>query len=61
MGRRKPERGEDPIADKIQDFLEGKGAAGKLFKNLTDGLLGGGGGGGEKDERRSTRRRRDDY
>lgn len=43
-GRPKAQRGEDPIADKIEDFLAGKGSAGKLFKNLTDGLLGGGGG-----------------
>ena len=41
-GRKKPVRGDDPIADKIEDFLSGKGSAGKLFKNLTDGILGGG-------------------
>ena len=54
-GRRKAERGEDPIADKIEDFLTGKGSAGKLFRSLTDGLLGGG---DDKPARR--RRRRDD-
>lgn len=51
-GRPKAQRGEDPIADKIEDFLAGKGSAGKLFKNLTDGLLGGGGGGGDDGKRR---------
>jgi len=49
-GRPKTQRGEDPIADKIEDFLAGKGSAGKLFRNLTDGLLGGGGGGGGGDD-----------
>lgn len=49
-GKPKPQRGEDPIAEKIEDFLSGKGSAGKLFKNLTDGLLGGGG--GEEKKRR---------
>ena len=53
-GRLKPERGEDPIADKIEDFLAGKGSAGKLFKNLTDGLLGG----GSKEKDRDDGRRR---
>ena len=53
-GRRKPERGEDPIADKIEEFLAGKGSAGKLFKNLTDGLLGG----GSKERDRDDGRRR---
>ena len=54
-GRRKPERGEDPIADKIEDFLAGKGSAGKLFKNLTDGLLGGGGRDKDRDDGRRRR------
>ena len=53
-GRRKPEKGDDPIADKIEEFLAGKGSAGKLFKNLTDGLLGGG---GAKESGRDRRRR----
>lgn len=34
-GRRKPERGEDPLADTVEEFLSGKGAAGKLFSRLT--------------------------
>ena len=54
-GRRKPEKGEDPIAEKIEEFLAGKGSAGKLFKNLTDGLLGGGA--KEKEKDRDRRRR----
>ena len=41
-GRRKPDKGEDPIADKIEEFLSGKGSAGKLFKNITENFLGGG-------------------
>ena len=44
-GRRKQERAEapsDPIADKIEEFLSGKGSAGKLFKNITDNFLGSG-------------------
>ena len=55
-GRRKPERSEDPIADKIEEFLSGKGSAGKLFKNLTDGLLGGGNADADKGSRRRRRR-----
>ena len=55
-GRKKPERGDDPLADKIEDFLGGKGSAGKLFKNITEGFLGG----GDKDRDRD-RRRRSDY
>lgn len=55
-GRKKPERGEDPIADKIEEFLSGKGSAGKLFKNLTDGLLAGGNADTDKSSRRRRRR-----
>ena len=55
-GRKKPERGEDPIAEKIEEFLSGKGSAGKLFKNLTDGLLGGGNADVDKSSRRRRRR-----
>lgn len=40
-GKRKPEAGEDLIADKLEEFLSGTGS--KLFGNLVDGLLGGGG------------------
>ena len=54
-GRKKPERGEDLISDKIEDFLSGKGSAGKLFKSLTDGILGGGNGDVEKDSQRRRR------
>ena len=54
-GRKKPERGEDPISDKIEEFLSGKGSAGKIFKSLTDGLLGGGNGDSEKESRRRRR------
>lgn len=55
-GRKKPERGEDPIADKIEEFLSGKGSTGKLFKSLTDGLLGGGSADVDKSSRRRRRR-----
>lgn len=44
----------DPIAVKVEEFLAGKGTAGKLFTTLKDSLLGGG-----KEERSSGRRRRD--
>lgn len=40
-GRRKTEPGEDFLADKLEEFLNGKGAARKLFGNFADGLLGG--------------------
>jgi hypothetical protein len=39
-GRKKPEPGEDVLADKLEAFLAGKGAARKLFGNFADGLLG---------------------
>lgn len=48
QGRKKAERGEDLVADKIEDFLAGKGSAGKIFRDLTEKVLGGGGGGGGK-------------
>lgn len=51
-GRKKSD---DPIGEKIEEFLQGKGGASKLFKNLTDGLLGEGSGSGSS---RSARRRR---
>lgn len=38
-GRRKTE-GEDPLADKLEEILAGKGAAGKMFGNFLDGLFG---------------------
>ena len=41
-GRPKPQKGEDPIADKIEEFLSGKGSASKFLKNITDNFLGGG-------------------
>ncbi|RMZ83511.1 hypothetical protein DV737_g1620, partial [Chaetothyriales sp. CBS 132003] len=31
---------EDPLADRIDDILQGKGTAGKLFGNLVDGIFG---------------------
>ena len=39
-GRKKPEPGEDPMADRLDNILAGKGATGKLFGNLVDGLFG---------------------
>lgn len=53
-GRRKPEKGEDPWADKFEDFLTGKGVAGALFERLAGGL--GGGRDGDKDSGRRRRR-----
>jgi hypothetical protein len=43
-GRKVPERGEDPLADKIEDLFSGKGLAGGIFKRLTGDLLGDGAG-----------------
>jgi hypothetical protein len=44
-GRKKPEAGEDLLAGRLEEFLNGKGAARKLFGNFADGLLGGSRGG----------------
>ena len=38
-GRKKPETGDDPLADKIDELLSGKGPGGKFFGRLT-GLFG---------------------
>jgi hypothetical protein len=43
-GRKVPERGEDPLADKIEDLFSGKGLAGGILKRLTGDLLGDGSG-----------------
>ena len=39
-GRKKTEPGEDPVADRIDAILHGKGATGKLFGNFVDGIFG---------------------
>lgn len=39
-GRRKTDEGDDPLADKVDEILAGKGAAGKMFGNFLDGLFG---------------------
>jgi hypothetical protein len=39
-GRKKAEAGEDPIANRIDEIMHGKGAAGKLFGNFVDGIFG---------------------
>ena len=39
-GRKIPERGEDPLADKFEDLLGGKGSVGKLLKNFGLGKRG---------------------
>ena len=39
-GRKKPEAGEDPVADRIDAILQGKGATGKIFGNFVDGIFG---------------------
>ena len=33
-GRKKPEKGEDPLADKIEEFLSGKEKGGKWLSKL---------------------------
>lgn len=40
QGRKKPELGDDPVADRLDNILAGKGATGKLFGNFVDGLFG---------------------
>lgn len=37
-GRRRPEKGDDPLADALEDMLSGKGPAGKLFNKFTGAL-----------------------
>jgi hypothetical protein len=39
-GRKKTEPGDDPLADRLDEMLAGKGAAGKVFGNFLDGLFG---------------------
>ena len=39
-GRKKSEPGEDPVADRIDTILAGKGTTGKLFGNFVDGIFG---------------------
>ena len=39
-GRKRPEPGEDPLADRLDGILAGKGAAGKVFGNFLDGFFG---------------------
>ena len=36
-GRKKPERGEDVVADLLEDFLSGKGPGGKYFNKIFGG------------------------
>lgn len=48
-GRKVAERSEDPLADKIQDMLSGKGIAGGLFKRFASDFMG--------DDKRSSGRR----
>lgn len=52
-GRPKDEHSTDPLVETIQGLFSGRGGAGDIFKNLTDGLLG-----GEKGEGSSSSRRR---
>jgi hypothetical protein len=39
-GRRKTNPDDDPLADRIEEMLAGKGAAGKIFGNFLDGIFG---------------------
>lgn len=56
-GRRKPQKGEDPLADTLDEVLGGRGPVGKIFKSLVGGLggAGAGAGGGGRRERRGVR------
>ena len=51
-GRRKPEKGDDPLADKIDEFLSGKGPAGSIFNKLVGALGADEGGHGDRKGRR---------
>jgi hypothetical protein len=57
-GRKKPESGEDLLADKLEAFLAGKGATRVLFGNFADGLLGGSRSGSGSGEANGNGRRR---
>ncbi|KAK4992922.1 hypothetical protein LTR50_000828 [Elasticomyces elasticus] len=46
LGRRVPEPNPDPLADRIEDVLSGRGGVGGIFGRVVGDLLGGGGGGG---------------
>ena len=39
-GRKKTEQGDDPLADRLDEILSGRGAAGKVFGNFLDGFFG---------------------
>ena len=39
-GSKLPERGNDPLADKLQDILQGRGRAGRLFSRFAGDLTG---------------------
>jgi hypothetical protein len=56
-GRKKPEQGEDVLADKLEEFLSGSGLGKKLFGNFADGLLGGSRGGSGSGEASGSGRR----
>ena len=53
QGRKKTEAGDDPVADRIDEMLKGKGVGGRLFGNFVDGIFGpeGRDGRGKKDKR----------
>jgi len=40
QGHKKGERGEDAVADKLEDILNGRGTMGKLFQKVTGDLVG---------------------
>lgn len=45
-GRPVAQRGEDPLADTVEDFLAGRSSAGKIFQKFTGDFLGPGDAGG---------------
>lgn len=57
-GRRRPEKGDDPLADALEDMLSGKGAAGRLFSKFTGGGLGVGAGAGREEDQGRRRKKR---
>ena len=52
-GRRKPEKGDDPLADQLEEFLNGNGLAGRFLDRLTGALEGVDGDSGRRRHRRT--------
>lgn len=56
-GEKKAELGDDPLANRLEQIINGKGLGRKLFGNFAEGLLGGNAGGGSGNGDDGSRRR----